>query len=109
VDSTGKRRKLFTMIAAGAGVLLITAVVILVAGFVGVGPSHLPGLPDLHPVQQEVVPIQEAHPQGSPDSQNPEGANPTTGPSQAVPSPTLDTHGNKPTHNPNHPQPTRTK
>jgi len=107
VDSTGRRRKLFTMIAAAAGVLLTTAVVILVAGFVGAGSSHLPGLPDLQPVQQEVAKVPEPPPSSGLQT-DPARTPPPQGGTTTAPS-TPDTRGNKPTHTPNHPQPTRTK
>jgi len=107
VDSTGRRRRLFTIIAAAAGVLLTTAVVILVAGFVGAGPSHLPGLPDLQGPQQEVARVPDPSPSSVTSRSNTpkDGTNPT---------PTVSTsdtrgNGNRPTHTPNHPQPTKTK
>jgi hypothetical protein len=109
VDNTGKRRRMFTMIAAVAGVLLTTAVVMLLAGFVGAGPSQLPGLPDLHPVQQEVARV-PGTPAPAGEGVGPTGAaTTTTGPTHPAPLSTVDTRGNKPTHTPAHPQPTRTR
>jgi hypothetical protein len=113
VDSTGRRRKLFTMIAAAAGVLLATSVVVLVAGFFGAGPSYLPGLPDLQPAQQEVARVPDGPPSSDPALPRPAPA--TTSPQNGNnPAPTVSTsdtrgNGNRPTHTPGHPQPSRTK
>src|SRR5262250_976659 len=83
MDSSGKRRRLFTMIAAAAGVLMTTAVVILVAGFVGPSAGHLPGLPDLQPgQQQEVAKVPQPTPApGVPSARPPRaGTDPTPAP-----------------------------
>ncbi|WP_173079635.1 hypothetical protein [Phytohabitans rumicis] len=45
VDGTGRRRRLFALAGAAAGVLLALAALVLVAGFTGTGPGHLPTLP----------------------------------------------------------------
>jgi hypothetical protein len=45
LDRTGQRRRLFKVAIAGAAVLLATATLVLVAGFTGTGPGHLPTLP----------------------------------------------------------------
>ncbi|HEX6683348.1 MAG TPA: hypothetical protein VF062_11160 [Candidatus Limnocylindrales bacterium] len=97
---------MFTMVAAAAGVVLATAVAILVAGFFGADPSHLPGLPNLQPAQQEVVKVPDPQPTPTPATTAAGRTNSSPAP---TPSSTLDTRGNKPTHTPNHPRPTRTK
>ncbi|MGN9909649.1 hypothetical protein ACTMTJ_19060 [Phytohabitans sp. LJ34] len=45
VDRTGQRRRLVRVAGAAAGLLLALASLLLVAGFTGAGPGHLPLLP----------------------------------------------------------------
>lgn len=113
VDHTGRRRRVVTALAAGAGVLLTTAMVILVAGFTGVGPSPLPGLPALNPAQQEIarVPAQAPPPSSSAPrpAAEPTDTTATTAPARGgPPTSTQDPRGNRPSRTA-HPQPTKTK
>lgn len=112
VDHTGRRRRVFTALAAGTGVLLTTAMIILVAGFTGAGPSPLPGLPALNPAQQEIARIPA---QAPPSSPAPRRAEPTaatattTAPARGgPPSATQEQRGNRPSRTA-HPQTTKTK
>ncbi len=45
VDRSGRRRRLFTILGAGLGVLLAAGSLLLVAGLMGSSPVPLPGLP----------------------------------------------------------------
>src|SRR2546423_14936088 len=54
VDRTGTRRRWLGVLGVAGGALLTVAIAILVAGFLGGTPGHLPGLPD--PRQAEVGP-----------------------------------------------------
>jgi hypothetical protein len=45
VDRSGRRRRLFTGLGAGFGVVLVVGCVLLVAGLMGSSPVPLPGLP----------------------------------------------------------------
>lgn len=45
VDRTGQRRRLVRVAGAAAGLALALASLLLVAGFTGAGPGHLPLLP----------------------------------------------------------------
>src|SRR4051794_30457075 len=45
VDHTGSRRRWFAIFAVAGGALLTLASAMLIAGFLGGGPAHLPGLP----------------------------------------------------------------
>lgn len=45
VDRSGRRRRLFTGLGAGLGVLLAAGSLLLVAGLMGTSPVPLPGLP----------------------------------------------------------------
>lgn len=45
VDRSGRRRRLFTGLGAGLGVLLVLGSLLLVAGLLGSSPVPLPGLP----------------------------------------------------------------
>lgn len=46
VDRSGRRRRLVRVAGAATGLALALASVLLVAGFTGAGPGHLPLLPD---------------------------------------------------------------
>jgi hypothetical protein len=46
VDSTGSRRRWLAVFAVAGGAVLALASAMLIAGFLGGGPGHLPGLPD---------------------------------------------------------------
>jgi hypothetical protein len=45
VDRSGRRRRLFTLVGAGFGVLLLIGLIAVVASLFGGGPSQLPGWP----------------------------------------------------------------
>ncbi|WP_238007295.1 hypothetical protein KZZ52_02500 [Dactylosporangium sp. AC04546] len=46
MDRTGRRRRLFTVLGAGLGVLVIAGGALLIAGLLGSSPVPLPGLPE---------------------------------------------------------------
>src|SRR5262245_3203455 len=56
VDGTGTRRRWFGIISAAGGVLLVLAIAMVVAGFVGGGTGHLPGLPGFPHAEAGVPP-----------------------------------------------------
>jgi hypothetical protein len=74
VDSTGTRRRFFTLFGVVAGVLLTITTAMLVAGFVGGASGHLPGLSR---------PGQVAGQTPAPDGTSPH-ATPTTRPSAST-------------------------
>ena len=45
VDRSGRRRRLFTLLGAGFGVLLLIGLIAVVASLFGGGPGQLPGWP----------------------------------------------------------------
>jgi hypothetical protein len=45
VDRTGGRRRVFVVLGAAGGIVLVLACLALLAGFTGGGPGDLPGLP----------------------------------------------------------------
>lgn len=102
------------MMGAVAGVMMASAAVVLVVGFVGPSGGHLPGLPDLQPGQQEVAKV----PQPTPSPDGP--PSPRRGGNAPAPAPpetpsTSDNRGNgngngaNPSNRPDHPRPTKSK
>jgi hypothetical protein len=69
VDSTGTRRRWLAVFAVAGGAVLALASAMLIAGFLGGGPGHLPGLP-IAPRPEPLV--GQPHPADhSPTSPNP--------------------------------------
>lgn len=115
VDRTGRRRRLFTVLAAGGGVALTLMLGIVVAGFLGVEGAGLPGLPQLLPDR----PAAEESPSPGPAASTPQprpqplataSASPTktTGKPSAAPTASPSTRGNRPTDRP-HPTASKKK
>ncbi|MEU7819435.1 hypothetical protein [Catellatospora sp. NPDC049133] len=115
VDRTGRRRRLFTVLAAGGGVALTLMLGIVVAGFLGVEGAGLPGLPQLLPDR----PVAEESAEPSPSPSTPEPlpqpgatASPsptkTTGEPSTAPTAAPSTRGNRPTDRP-HPTASKKK
>ncbi|GAB4056695.1 hypothetical protein GCM10028775_56920 [Catellatospora paridis] len=115
VDRTGRRRRLFTVLAAGGGIALTLMLGVVVAGFLGVDGAGLPGLPQLLPDR----PAAEESPSPAPADSTPQprpqpvtepSASPTktTGKPSAAPSSSSTIHGNRPTDRP-HPTASKKK
>ncbi|GAA1365714.1 hypothetical protein GCM10009661_17360 [Catellatospora chokoriensis] len=115
VDRTGRRRRLFTVLAAGGGVALTLMLGIVVAGFLGVEGAGLPGLPQLLPDR----PAAEDSPSPAPAASTPEPRpQPLTGPSASptkttgkpseAATPSSSARGNRPTDRP-HPTASKKK
>ena len=115
VDRTGRRRRLAGLGGAVAALVLVSAVVIMLAGFVGPGDAHLPGLPGLGGAQAPGV-APDAGQSGLPHPTSPtrrtEGPVPvrsggpstgTTTAASALPSPSVTSRRNAPTQTPSHP------
>jgi hypothetical protein len=123
VDLTGRRRRLVTALGIGAGLALVAAIALLVAGVLGASPVPLPGLPRGGQGAQQgtVVPAellpstQPPGPATSPPARPPSVAPSTS--SAATPAPTPPTassaapthRGNKPTDKPGNGRPSRSK
>lgn len=114
VDRSGRRRRLVRVAGAAAGLALTLASALLVAGFTGAGPGHLPLLPDpaggrvgaaTKSPRPEVAPAPATptrltpRPEGgtAPRTTSP-GAAATT--ARAVPTPSRSSHRRVPTHTP---------
>lgn len=82
VDSTGRRRRAAIILGSGLGVLLITGLIVLMAGLFSGSPVKLPGWPDAAP---DAAPSVAPQPQPSVTSRKPA----TTGPA----TPTVSTTG----------------
>ncbi|GAA2621709.1 hypothetical protein GCM10010399_61070 [Dactylosporangium fulvum] len=120
MDRTGRRRRLFTGLGAGLGVLLAGGCSLLIAGLLGSSPVPLPGLPEsgqgglyrgetgVSPAPSRLVPAQVPNTRTpAPSATQPAATTPAT----AVPVPT-DLPGNRKTSHPGNggnPKPSRTK
>lgn len=117
VDSTGRRRRVVTMIGAALGVALIASLGLLFAGLVGAAPVHVPGFPNSGVNVEQAV-----HPSTAPSRKN--GApSPTAEPRPGVaPTPAATPVANsttatvsvspskhRPSQTPDHPQPTKSR
>jgi hypothetical protein len=114
MDRRGRRRRLFTALGAGLGVLLVAGVGLLVAGLLGSSPVPLPGLPDngqgmlqrgdgggadgIGPAPTPAVPKTTSRTQ-------------TPGPAGSTPAVSVSTEkpGNRKTTHPGNPKPSRTR
>jgi hypothetical protein len=116
VDHTGRRRRLFTSLGAGFGVLLIIGCMLLVAGMLGSSPVPLPGLPDSGQggLRRDAGVNVGPSPTGPTPGASPDKATPTTPttattqPATAAPAST-EQPGNRRTSHPTNPRPSRTK
>ncbi|HEX6500418.1 MAG TPA: hypothetical protein VF054_15515 [Micromonosporaceae bacterium] len=115
VDSTGRRRRVVTMIGAALGVTLIASLGLLIAGLVGAAPVHIPGFPASGANVEQVG----AHPTPgagdrtpSPSTEPHPGLTPTPGPGQATTGTTTVTASpskHRPTQTPDHPRPSKSR
>ncbi|GAA4259264.1 hypothetical protein [Dactylosporangium darangshiense] len=112
MDRSGRRRRLFTVLGAGAGILLIAVGGLLIAGLLGSSPVPLPGLPN----NGRGV-LQRGNTDGDGLGTAPVPAARTTSarpragattPAAAA-TPTTDKPGNRPTVHPGNGKPSRTK
>ncbi|WP_144121257.1 hypothetical protein [Catellatospora sichuanensis] len=112
VDRTGRRRRLFTVLAAGGGAALTLMLGIMVAGFLGVEGAGLPGLPQLLPdrpaAEESPDPAPAASTEPRPQPVPAPSASPTktTGKPSAAPTSSSSVRGNRPT---DRPHPTQSK
>ncbi|MFC5000961.1 hypothetical protein ACFPIJ_24370 [Dactylosporangium cerinum] len=120
VDRSGRRRRLFTSLGAGLGVLLAAGSLLLVAGLLGTSPVPLPGLPQsgqggVHRDGAEPGASPAPGRTGAPVRPSParSAGSATTGPAGpggAAGSPTAsEPHDNRKTSHPGNPKPSRTK
>ncbi|MEV0570368.1 hypothetical protein [Dactylosporangium sp. NPDC050588] len=117
VDRTGRRRRLFTVLGAGLGVLLAAGCALLIAGLLGASPVPLPGLPENGQIGRHQDGLGTAptsgtsvRPSAKPSTPRPAAAPVTSG--EAPPSPSAsasEPHGNRKTSHPGNPRPSRTK
>jgi hypothetical protein len=123
VDRSGRRRRLFTSLGAGLGVVLVVGCVLLVAGLMGSSPVPLPGLPQggqgaLH-AEEDGVGIQPilTTPRGTPAShvgqptRSPNATAGGAGSAGTQPAPTSSTTapGNRHATHTGNPKPSRSK
>ncbi|MET7392403.1 hypothetical protein ABZS66_02760 [Dactylosporangium sp. NPDC005572] len=110
VDHTGRRRRLFTVLGAGLGVLLIAGGALLIAGLLGSSPVPLPGLPASGQGGRAEVPALRPE---TGVSSRPPVVRTTPPPKGATPAaaPTTDQPGNRRTSHPGNgnPKPSRSK
>ncbi|WP_327006775.1 hypothetical protein OHA72_05580 [Dactylosporangium sp. NBC_01737] len=119
VDRSGRRRRLFTSLGAGLGVLLAASCLLLVAGLLGSSPVPLPGLPQggqggQHRDGAESGVGSAPSPTGAPTPAGGAGgaaaATPQTAGSPSGASATAtEPHDNRKTSHPGNPKPSRTK
>lgn len=86
VDSSGRRRRAVLVLGSGLGVLLVTGLVMLLAGLFTGSPGQLPGWPDAAHPEPAATPAQEPEP--APTSATPQQrptATPTTAPATTPP------------------------
>jgi hypothetical protein len=123
VDLTGRRRRLVILAGVLAGLLLTTAMALLVAGVFGASPVPLPGLPQggQGAQQEAVVPAgavpsadraasTTSRPARIPTAPSDPTATPTSAqpaPSSSAPEPR--TRGNRPSTHPGNPRHSKTK
>jgi hypothetical protein len=120
VDRSGRRRRLFTSLGAGLGVLLAAGSLLLVAGLLGTSPVPLPGLPQSgqggghHRDGAESGVGTAPSRTGAPDRPSPtltgasDGAAGTTSGAAGSPS-ASEPHDNRKSSHPGNPKPSRTK
>ena len=118
VDRSGRRRRLFTSLGAGLGVLLAAGSLLLVAGLMGSSPVPLPGLPQSgqggyhHDGAGPGVSTAPSR-TGAPSRSSPAGSSSGTatgGATTTAGSPSAsDPHDNRKTSHPSNPKPSRTK
>jgi hypothetical protein len=124
VDPTGRRRRLVTVAGAAAGLGLVSALALLLAGLLGASPVPLPGLPQGgQGAQEAVVPaeVPSADPAGPATSRPtrapagapasaPAGPGTATAPTSSSAPPGRPPRGNRPTDHPGgNPHPERSK
>ncbi|MFF5230780.1 hypothetical protein [Dactylosporangium sp. NPDC000521] len=117
VDRSGRRRRLFTILGAGLGVLLVAGCALLIAGLLGASPVPLPGLPENGQMGRHQAGLGTAPTSGTParPSAKPTSARPAAAPvtgGGASPSPSAsasEPHDNRKTAHPGNPRPSRTK
>ncbi|HTJ34128.1 MAG TPA: hypothetical protein VL738_12940 [Dactylosporangium sp.] len=112
MDRSGRRRRLFTVLGAAVGVLLIAVGGLLIAGLLGSSPVPLPGLPnngrgvlqrgDTDGDGLGTVPV----PGTRTTTTRPR---PPAGATTPAAAPTTDKPGNRPTSHPGNAKPSRTK
>jgi hypothetical protein len=105
VDRTGQRRRLVKVAGVAAGLALAAVSLLLLAGFTGTGPGHLPLLPEpvggapgaprpsaeTRPVPPSPAPVRTS-------ASQPVTAAPTA--ASATPTPSRSSHRRVPTHTP---------
>jgi hypothetical protein len=116
VDRSGRRRRLFTALGAGLGVLLMAGCALLIAGVLGASPVPLPGLPQHGRYQDGLGSAPSAPASGSSSPARPSrGGQPTTsagaspGPSASEPRDNRKTAQPGNVSHPANPKPSRTK
>jgi hypothetical protein len=120
VDRSGRRRRLFTSLGAGLGVLLAASFLLLIAGLMGTSPVPLPGLPQSGQGGQHrdgagsgvgTAPSRTGAPASPAPGGGPGGSGGTTGATSAATagSPSASVHDNRRSSHPGNPKPSRTK
>jgi hypothetical protein len=117
VDRTGQRRRVVRVAGAAAGLALALASLLLVAGFTGAGPGHLPLLPQPAGGGAPAAPRSPTTTRPAPPSTRPPVTRPatiappaaTTAAPEATPTPAPSRSGHRriPTHTPGNNKPSK--
>jgi hypothetical protein len=109
VDRTGRRRRVATIAASVAGLVLVLVALAMFVGFTGVGAGHLPGLPGAVDPAATAAPApgRSATPGQPEQTPRPSVTRDPALPTNPGASPSRSSNGHRPTHTPSHPGKTK--